>query len=100
MVTVGYGHGVQHSQWSHSMANINFYKSHDRAFFAGYHHIRDIEIAKLMTLKILVNVVMYNLRSEDIQLQIPDFLSNSNSKVCTITHPLRDIRKSNKMQKV
>ena len=22
------GHGIQHSQWSHSMANVNLYKSH------------------------------------------------------------------------
>ena len=29
----GQGHGVQHSQWFHSMANINLYKRRSLAFF-------------------------------------------------------------------
>ena len=31
----GQSHGVQHSQWSHSMVNINLYRSHTFAFFAS-----------------------------------------------------------------
>ena len=47
------GHRVQHSQWSHSMANVNLLKGYNRAFFyqfsplpfSRYSHfkIRDLE---------------------------------------------------------
>ena len=43
----GQGHGVQHSQWFHSIANINLYKRHTRAFFASSHRFWDIYISKL-----------------------------------------------------
>ena len=31
---LGQGHGMQHLQWFHSMANINLYRSHTREFFS------------------------------------------------------------------
>ena len=44
------GHGIQHLQWSHSMANMNLYESHTCAYFASSHisrysrfKIRDLE---------------------------------------------------------
>ena len=37
------GHDAQHSQWCHSMVNINVYKCRTAAFFAGYHRFPDIK---------------------------------------------------------
>ena len=47
----GEGHGVQHSQWSHSMTNINLYESHTWQVFARCHRFRDIQISKLVNFK-------------------------------------------------
>ena len=33
----GRSHRLQHSQWSHFMANVNLYKSHTLAFYASSH---------------------------------------------------------------
>ena len=93
-------HGVQHSRWSHSMANINLYRSHTWAFFSSFHLFRDILISKFVTLKMLVKVMMYNIYSSVIQWQIPDFWPDSNSNVCSISHRLQDFRNSNKLSKV
>ena len=38
---VGQCHGVQHSLWSYSMANINIYTRRTGAFFASFHGFRD-----------------------------------------------------------
>ena len=48
---IGKGHGAQHSQWSHSIANINLYKSHTWALFACSHRFRAIHISKFVILK-------------------------------------------------
>ena len=47
----GQDRGVQHSSWCYSMANVNLYKSHNRAFFASINCFRDIHISKFVTLK-------------------------------------------------
>ena len=47
----GQGHGVKHSQWFHSIANINLYKSHTLAFFASSRRFRDINISKFVSVK-------------------------------------------------
>ena len=41
---------------------------------------------------------MYNIRSGAIRWQIPDFLSDGNSNVCSSSHHLRDIRETNKIK--
>ena len=38
------GHKVQHSKWSHSIRNINIYKSRSWAFFSSSHRFPDIHI--------------------------------------------------------
>ena len=43
---------------------------------------------------------MYNIRNGAIRWQMHDFLFDGNSNVCSISHHLRDIRKSNKMSKL
>ena len=40
---IGQGHDVKHSQWCHSMVNINLYTSRTWAFFASFHRFPDIE---------------------------------------------------------
>ena len=42
--------------------------------------------------------MMYNIHSNAIRLQIHNFLSDSNSNVCSITRHLRHVHKSNKMK--
>ena len=42
---------------------------------------------------------MHNIRNGAIRWQIPDFLSDSNSNFCSISHHLQDIRKNNKIIK-
>ena len=42
---LGQGHEEQPSQWYHSMANINCYKT--RGFFASSHRVRDIHITQI-----------------------------------------------------
>ena len=42
-----YGHGVHQSQWSHSMANINLYKSHIWAFFASFYNLQDMLVCSI-----------------------------------------------------
>ena len=61
------GHGVQHLQWSHSIANINLYKCHTWVFFPSSHSFRDIHISKFVTLNMQLKVTMYNIRSDAIQ---------------------------------
>ena len=80
----GQSHGV-HLQWSHSMANINVYKSHrpTRAFFVSSNRLRDIYILTFVTWKMLVKVMKYNIRIGAIRwMQILDFLCDGNSNVC------------------
>ena len=43
---------------------------------------------------------MHNIRNDNIRWQIPVFLSDGNSKVCSISHHLRDICYNNKMSQV
>ena len=60
------GHEVQRSQWFHSMANINLYKSHTWAFCASSHRIPDIKYIipnNFVTLKIQAMVPMLSLRN-------------------------------------
>ena len=66
---LGQGHTVQYSQWYHLMANINLLKDYNWAFFASSHHIQDIHISKLVTLKMKVKVMMHNICSDDIRRQ-------------------------------
>ena len=47
----GQGHGVQHSQWFHSIENIKLYKSQTWTFFASCHRFRDIYISKYLTFR-------------------------------------------------
>ena len=63
LVNEGQGHWVEHSQWFHSMANINLYESQTWAFFASSHRFRDVHISKCLTVKILVKVIDYSIRS-------------------------------------
>ena len=83
------GHGVQLSQWSNSMPNINLYH-----IWAIYHRFPDIIISNV-TLKKQVKVTMYNIRNGVIRWQIHDFLFDSSSNICSISKHLRDIRKNN-----
>ena len=76
------------------MANINRYTSHARAFFAGIRRFRDIHVSKFVPLKIIFNVITYNIRCGAIRWKMFDFLSDVNSNVRSISHRLRDIRKS------
>ena len=65
------------------MANINLYKRHIIcSFFATTYRFPDIHISKFVTFNIWVLVMIYNIRSEAIRWQIPDFLSDGNSNVC------------------
>ena len=70
---------MQNLQWYHSMANINFYKSHTWAFFVSSHSFPDIHFAKFVTIKIYVKVMMYNILSGAIQTQISDFIYDGKS---------------------
>ena len=94
---IGQGHDVQHSQWRHSMANINLYESCTWAFFASSHCFPNNKYylisRNLVILKWLVKVMMYSVCNGAIEWLIPDFLSDGNSNVCSTFHLLRDIRK-------
>ena len=59
---LGQGHGVNHSQWSSSMENIDVYKSRTGALFASSYRFWDIHVSQFMTLKMYVKVIMYNTR--------------------------------------
>ena len=45
----GQGREVQHSQWRHSMANINLCKSSDAFFYDNSYRFRDINVSNLLT---------------------------------------------------
>ena len=45
------GHEVEHLQWTYSIANIHFYKSHNWAFFADSRRFRDTHISNFVTMK-------------------------------------------------
>ena len=45
------GHGVQRSQWFHSMTNINFHKNHLWSFYACSQRFRDIHSFEIRDLK-------------------------------------------------
>ena len=91
---IGNDHDVQHSQWPHSMANFNIYKSRTWVFFTSCHRLPDIKYY----------TISGNCDLEDIgrgheqhsqwrhSMTIPDFLSVVNSNVCSISRHLRDIR--------
>ena len=68
--------------------------------FASSHCFRDIHISKFPTLKMYVKAVMYKICSDATRWKMPDFQSDGNSNVCSVTHRLRDIRNSNKVEKV
>ena len=55
---LGLYHGVQHSQWSRSMANINLYKSHSWTFFAIA-----LIVFEILTLQTSVIVILEHLLS-------------------------------------
>ena len=78
-------HGLHHSLCSRSIANTNLCKSHTSSFFVRFHHFQDIYISKVETLKMLVKVMMYNIRSVTVRLQVSDFLSDDNGNVVTFT---------------
>ena len=46
----GQSDGVQHSQWSHSMENINLYKRRTSQFVDSSHRFRNIHVSKFVTL--------------------------------------------------
>ena len=75
----GQVHGIQHSQWSHSIANINLFKSHasfSQALFSRYSHL------KIHDLESLGQAHDVNIRSCAIRRQISDFLLDGNSNDC------------------
>ena len=47
-----------------------------------------------------IKVTTYNIRSGAIRWQLPDFLSDGNSNVYSVSHRLRDMRKQEKCQNV
>ena len=53
----------------------------------------------VVTLKIQINIIVFNSRNGAIRWQIPDSVSNGNSNVCSISHHLRDIGKILKFNK-
>ena len=61
---LGQGHDVQHSQLSHSLANLNLTLEH---VCASSHRLRDIHISNFETLKMWVKVMMYNIRKAAIR---------------------------------
>ena len=93
-------HGVQHSQRSPQTANIVLYKNSYLNIIANSHHFRDIHISKFVTLKMLVKVITYNIRSGAIRWQIPDFISDNICHVCSNFHRLRGFSKWRKMPKL
>ena len=68
------------------MANINLCKSRSSAFFVSSHHFQDIHISKVETMKMYVKVMMYNIRSCTVRLQVSHFLSDDNGNVLTFTN--------------
>ena len=96
---LGQGHVVDKRDLHHSMANINLYKSCTWAFFASSHRFPDdiyyMISRNCVTLKIFVNVTMYNIRTGAIRWRIPDFIYDGYSNVCSISHHLWDIRQTN-----
>ena len=82
------------------MANIKVCRCCNCAFFASSNRFPHIDISNFVTLKLLENFTMYTIRNCTIQFQIRDSLSDGYSNVCSISHHLRDIRKSNKIAKV
>ena len=99
------------------MANINRYKSRTWAFFASSHHklyAVYIYIYIYMYIYIYIYIYIYvcisrnwkilsilsssrcttfsKLLLDGKECQIPDFLSDGNSSICSVSHHLRDIR--------
>ena len=70
---IGQGHDLQHSQWRHSMANINLYKSSTPylSIFASSYRFPDILyymiLRNFVTLKIQAKVTLYKIRNGAIQ---------------------------------
>ena len=81
------------------MENINLYQNHTLAFFASSLRFRDIHISKFVISKMYFKVMTHNIHSGAIRWQMPDFLSDSNSNVCAISHRSRDISQINKNAK-
>ena len=81
--------GVKQSQWSHSMANINLYKRHKWTFLASSHRFYDCHIPKFVTLILSTSwCTTFAIDDKDI-----------NGNVCSISHHLRDVCKTNKIAK-
>ena len=77
---VGQGHGLQYSQCSHSMADINLYNRRTWAFFASTHHFRDIDVSKFVTFKMSYFLSDGNMNGNN----IPAFVrQNSRWKILT-----------------
>ena len=90
---LGKGHGVHHSQWSHSMAHINIYRRHNLALSCCSHRFPDIKNCYVGS----SHGVQHSQRRH--LMASTDVLLDDNSNVYSISHQLRDIRKSNKMTK-
>ena len=90
---VGQGHGVQHSQWSYSIVNINLYKVIIEHFSLALTGFRNIHILKFVILKMQVKVMIYNSRSGAIRWQIHDYLMAV--VMFALSHRFRDFNVSN-----
>ena len=89
---IGQGHDVQHSQWRHSMTNINLYKSRIEHFALAITVFPDILLYNSTNcyLENQVKVMMHNIRNDVIRWQIYECLSDGNSNVYSISHHLGD----------
>ena len=82
----GQGHSVQRSQWSSSITNINFYKSHAWACLLALTVFEIFTFRNLWPWKCKTRSwSMYNNHSGAIPWQIHDFISACNSNVCSIS---------------
>ena len=70
----GKGHRVQHSQWYHSMANINLCKSHMMNFISLALTVFEILTFQFVTLKMYVKVTKNNIGNDAIRRSHEEYL--------------------------
>ena len=94
---LGQGHRVQHSQFSHSIANINIYKSLNWAFFVGwlswFSRKQHSEFCDLENVGQGSRYTTIAMAPFDGKYIIHDFLFDGNFHVCSISRKLNKIQK-------
>ena len=76
---MGHGHDVQHLQWRHSMDLSTSINGVHEPFLVRYPRFPEMQILyisrNIITLKLLVKVIMYNIPAYAIRTKTTDFLS-------------------------